>query len=77
MVEGVKVKTWAEALAYSNGSEIWHCQRALNQRQPLTVIVCGRKRFRADSRKQATKAELVTDGWELWHRHMDKTIAGS
>ncbi len=67
-----KVRTYRQAVAYSDGSEIWHCKRALNQRAPLTVIVCGRKRFRADERRQTTRAALVADGWELWHRLMDK-----
>lgn len=64
--------TFAQAMIEAQKTETWEDQGCLNNRAKILVFVAGRTRFRADTRKQTTIAELRNAGFVKVHELTSK-----
>lgn len=59
--------TYTQATINARKVETWEHQACLNNRGRILVFVAGRKRFRADTRRRTTIAQLRDAGFVKVH----------
>lgn len=60
--------TYSHAIAYQNAFEIWQSTNWLNSEKTIRVVVCGKRRFRCDTKEQVSAQVLKRLGYKMVNR---------